>query len=271
MKSGKRIRHSQPHPTNVRHFHFKRGSTAMPASKRQIEANRRNAAGPHQMTEPGKQAIRANAIRHGLTSRLHVVLEGEDQQFFDELRDALLADYAPATTQETLLVHQIAEHYWRLIRARNMETATLSASTQAFEIEFNMPAEGQPGSDPSHVALAYSQHDKLFARLGRYETTIERSYYRAIRELQKLQSSRIRSVSQSHASSESQVAEIPQPPITNEPAPTEIRSVSQSTRATPHPAPAKTAYTVKDMALAEISMSPEAFEEALDIFTAPPA
>jgi len=29
------------------------------ATQRQIEANRRNAAGPHQMTDAGKQAIRA--------------------------------------------------------------------------------------------------------------------------------------------------------------------------------------------------------------------
>jgi hypothetical protein len=239
-------------PQRVRHFHFKRGSTAMPASARQIEANRRNAAGPHQMTEAGKQAMRANAVRHGLTSRVHIVLEGEDQQFFDELRDSLLADYAPANTHETILVHQIAEHYWRLLRARNMETASLSASTQAFEIEFDMPAEGQPGADPSHVALAYSQHDKLFARLGRYETAIERSYYRAIRELQKLQANRIRSVSQSAATEE-------------------IRSVSQSTPAAPSPTPVKTVYTAKDLANAAISMSPEQFEEALDIFTAPPA
>jgi hypothetical protein len=229
----------------------------MPASERQIEANRRNAAGPHKMTEAGKQAVRANAVRHGLTSHLYVVLEGEDQQFFDELRDSLLADYAPATTQETILVHQIAEHYWRLLRARNMETASLSASTQAFQIEFNMPAEGQPGADPSHIALAYSQHDKLFARLGRYETTIERSYYRAIRELQKLQSNRIRSVSQSAA------CVAPH----SDSAPEEIRSVSQSTPATP----VKTVHTAEDFALAAISMSPEQFEEALDIFTAPPA
>jgi hypothetical protein len=199
----------------------------MPASARQIEANRRNAAGPHKMTEAGKQAVRANAVRHGLTSHLHIVLEGEDQQFFEELRDSLLADYAPANTQETLLVHQIAEHYWRLLRARNMETASLSGSTQAFLVEFNI-SDDQPGPDPSHVALAYSQHDKLFARLGRYETTIERSYYRAIRELQKLQSSRIRSVSQIHASPENEIAEIPEPPITTEPAPTKIRSVSHS-------------------------------------------
>ena len=62
----------------------------MPASERQIESNRRNAAGPHKMTEAGKQAIRANAVLHGLTSHVHIVLAGEDQQFFNELRDSLL-------------------------------------------------------------------------------------------------------------------------------------------------------------------------------------
>jgi hypothetical protein len=235
----------------------------MPASARQIEANRRNATGPHQMTEIGKQAVRANAIRHGLTSHLHVVLDGEDQQFFNELRDSLLADYAPITTQETLLVHQIAEHYWRLLRARNMETASLSANTQAFEIEFDMPPEGQPGADPSHIALAYSQHDKLFARLGRYETTIERSYYRAIRELQKFQSNRIRSVSQSDPSLESQVAEPSQPPITSEPTPPKIRSVSQS--------PDITARALREaQRMAEITMSQDGLDQLLDDLTAPP-
>jgi hypothetical protein len=238
----------------------------MPASERQIEANRRSAAGPHQMTEAGKQAVRANAVRHGLTSRLHIVLEGEDQQFFDELRDALLADYAPATTQETLLVHQIAEHYWRLLRVRNMETSSLSASTQAFEIEFNMTAEGQPGADPSHVALAYSQRDRLFARLGRYETTIERSYYRAIRELQKLKS--IRSVSQIQASPEIHAKEIPQHPVVSKPipkkpAPTEIRSVSQS--------PETTARALGEAwQMAKITMSNEGLDQLLDDLTAPP-
>jgi len=237
----------------------------MPASARQIEANRRNAAGPHKMTEAGKQAIRANAVRHGLTSHLHVVLEGEDQQFFDELRDSLLADYAPATTQETLLVHQIAEHYWRLLRARNMETTSLSGSVQAFLVKFDIPCDDQPGADPSHLSLAYSQHDKLFARLGRYETTIERSYYRAIRELQKLQSSRIRSVSQSAVEAPEPEPEIrhetPQQPPSAPPEP--IRSVSQS--------PEITARALGEAwQLAKITMSNEALDQLLDELTAPP-
>jgi hypothetical protein len=60
---------------NVRHFHFQQQKEFhMAASARQIEANRRNAAGPHKMTEAGKQSIRTNALRHGLATKLHVVL-----------------------------------------------------------------------------------------------------------------------------------------------------------------------------------------------------
>ena len=55
------------------------------ASQRQIEANRRNAAGPHKMSEEGKEAVRNNAIRHGLAAKRHIVLRGEDQSFYDEL------------------------------------------------------------------------------------------------------------------------------------------------------------------------------------------
>ena len=99
------------------------------ATLRQIEANRRNAAGPHQMSEKGKSAVRANAIRHGLAAKRHIVLRGEDQSFYEELLNALLIDYAPATTQEEMLVHQIAEHHWRLLRARNMETATFECNS----------------------------------------------------------------------------------------------------------------------------------------------
>ena len=94
----------------------------MAASARQIEANRRNAAGPHQMTEAGKQSVRVNALRHGLTTRLHVVLPDEDLSFYNQILESLQAEYAPVNTQEEMLVSLISQHYWRLIRVRNMET-----------------------------------------------------------------------------------------------------------------------------------------------------
>jgi hypothetical protein len=163
----------------------------MAASERQIEANRRNAAGPHQMTEAGKQSIRANALRHGLAAKLHVVLAGEDEQFYNEILDSLRDEYAPQSTQEEMLVGQIAENYWRLIRARNMESGSfkLSIKIEAEEYGFNR-VEPDDLLRGANLATALSHHHEIFARIARYETTAERSYYRAIRELQKIQTRR---------------------------------------------------------------------------------
>src|SRR5882724_3786390 len=160
----------------------------MAASVRQIEANRRNAAGPHQMTEAGKQSLRTNALRHGLATKLHVVLAGEDEKFYNELLDSLREGYAPQSTQEEMLVGQIAENYWRLIRARNMESGSfkmgIKIEAQEYGINRVEPDDVLRGAN---LATALSHHHEIFARIARYETTAERSYYRAIRELNKLQ------------------------------------------------------------------------------------
>jgi hypothetical protein len=221
----------------------------MAASAQQIEANRRNAAGPHKMTEAGKQSLRTNALRHGLAARLHVVLAGEDEKFYNEILESLREEYAPQSTQEEMLVGQIAENYWRLIRARNMESGSfkLGIKIEAEEYGFNR-VEPDDLLRGANLATALSHHHEIFARIARYETTAERSYYRAIRELDKLQTRR------------QKVAERqPQP----EAAPTpEIRSVLKST-------PNQSACTDEEIELASQTMSKEDFEAFLDKITAP--
>jgi len=44
-----------------------------------------------------------------------------------------------------------------------------------------------PLASGANLATALSHHHEILARIARYETTAERSYYRAIRELEKLQ------------------------------------------------------------------------------------
>ncbi len=78
----------------------------------------------HFRSDADKQSIRANALRHGLAAKLHVVLAGEGQNLYSEILESLRSDYAPQCTQEELLVNQIAENYWRFMRARNMESGT---------------------------------------------------------------------------------------------------------------------------------------------------
>jgi hypothetical protein len=229
----------------------------MAASARQIEANRRNAAGPHQMTEAGKQSIRANALRHGLAAKLHVVLAGEDEKFYNEILESLREEYAPQSTQEEMLVGQIAENYWRLIRARNMESGSfkLGIKIEAEEYGFNR-VEPDDLLRGANLATALSHHHEIFARIARYETTAERSYYRAIRELDKLQKSHARQ--QVNTPPAPEIRSVPQNEPSARPAP-EIRSVPQS----------RVDYTTEELETAKLTMSKEDFEALLDKITAP--
>jgi hypothetical protein len=203
----------------------------MAASAKQIEANRRNAAGPHQMTEAGKQSIRTNAIRHGLACKIHVVLPGEDQEFFNEILASLQTDYAPAGAQEEMLVHQIAEHYWRLIRARNMETASFGYGLKKLSQEFPVNLiESDDTQRGENITTALSRYDNIFWKVSRYETPVERSYYRAIRELQKIQAQPRRPAPQPapEPTSPEQIRSVQQNEESTPPAPEQIRSVPQN-------------------------------------------
>ena len=221
------------------------------ASQRQIEANRRNAAGPHKMSDEGKEAIRQNAIRHGLAAKRHIVLRGEDQSFYDEVLNALLDDYAPANTQEEMLVHQIAEHHWRLLRARKMETGGFEVNlTDVAEKTGDAPDDMDPLDHAAALAGALALCDRTLSKVHRYETAAERSYYRAIRELTNLQKIRkreeakeIRSVPQKQQRQQEQQCE-PEP----------IRSVPQK--------PVEAASAAKPVRL--IDLSPEEAVEYLD-------
>ena len=225
------------------------------ATARQIEANRRNASGPHNMTEAGKQAVRGNAIRHGLAARVHIVLPGEDQNFYNEILESLRAEYAPSTTQEELLVHQIVESYWRLIRARNMESGSFLEVEADFARQYGV--KSNPAGDltrAAQLAMAFSKNGKLFDKISRYETTAERSYYRAIRELQRIQKNK---PVRDHQDSETPTLA---PTLAPTPAPAEFRSVPQNR---PNP-------THLDMERAGMRMSEAEFTSFLDEITAPP-
>ena len=228
------------------------------ATARQIEANRRNATGPHQMSEPGKQAIRGNAIRHGLATRIHVVLPGEDQSFYDEILESLQTEYAPATPHEEMLVHQITENYWRLIRARNMESGSLKLSLENVSKEFGL--RGVDADDLSRgakLALALAKQQNLFAQVNRYETTAERSYYRAIRELRTAQRNR---QPEPAASPAPEIRSVPQ----SEPAPSQAPPPAGEIRSVPQ-------YTLADIEHASLTMSPEELDAFMDRITAPPS
>ena len=135
----------------------------------QIAANTENAqlsTGPR--TPEGKARSARNACSHGLTSRDLVIAE-DDRAEFEELQTSLYAELSPEGPLETGIFQQLIHASWNLARIRRLEA-------ELWQIEPNL--------------LLDESASKAFDRLGRYQGRTERSYFRALRELQQLQSNR---------------------------------------------------------------------------------
>jgi hypothetical protein len=197
-------------------------------SEKQIQANRRNAqrsTGPN--TPEGKDAVRLNANKHGLRSQ-EVLLPGEDEEALKELDENLRAELQPVGEHENLLVDGIVAAHWRLRRLRRVEAGIFAwelygelaerAQQEAQSYESNVYIELASSDDiitdeqKHQQALSKAQEMKAkqdaetatlgrtfirdadqanaFSKLSRYETTIWRSLYKALHELQRLQAAR---------------------------------------------------------------------------------
>ncbi len=171
------------------------------ATLKQFEANRRNAqksTGPK--TPEGKAAISMNALRHGLRART-VVLPGEDPSEFHQFCDDLEVEWTPQSRTEQFYVEQMAVSQWKLIR---MEVGEVAIFEDVERAQSQLP---------------------LLDRFWQAECRLERSYARAQRELERLQTSRRQPVQQPQ-----EPTPAPQPA---EKAPSAAAAPAQSTRAEP--------------------------------------
>ena len=145
-------------------------------SQRQIEANRRNATnstGPR--TTRGKAVVALNAVQHGLLSR-QAVIQGESEAELIDLGKRLRSQLAPMGELELLLADRIISTAWRLRRAIALES---------------MFFDTKRGNNSSLCgALTYKGDRDKLQLLSRYELTLERSLFRALYELQRLQAER---------------------------------------------------------------------------------
>ena len=164
------------------------------STSKQVAANQANAqrsTGPKSLE--ARAAVRNNAIKHGLTSK-QLIIPGEDPEAFHSLASDLTESYHPANAQEQILVIQIAESLWRLLRARGIETATFQlhmlSTTPPSGVQTGMRLR-TPANEAEAAARAFDDHAHTFDKLRRYEAAIERAYYRAIDHLLKLQKLRL--------------------------------------------------------------------------------
>ncbi|MEE8433542.1 MAG: hypothetical protein V3S64_02025 [bacterium] len=155
------------------------------ASKKQIEANRRNAkksTGPK--TEEGKAKSSMNALKHGLTSQ-RVWLNEEEKKDFHQFRFGLMDEMEPIGSLETQFVCRIAAQMWRLARVPGIEAELL------VKMSYDMVEDAYTSlGEAFHKDIG--TYDGSLGRLARYEAILDRGLIRLMNEYRKIQADRRR-------------------------------------------------------------------------------
>ena len=162
------------------------------ATPAQIAANRANAlksTGPR--TAEGKQRSSLSALKHGLTAHT-LVLPHEDTLGYGQLRESMYNQYQPATEQECMVVDQLTASWWRTIRVRQIETDMLDLQIRTLTDQYP-DKENTQATDRQALAVRFvTESERDFVNFMRYDAAIERSFYRALNTLEKLQAARRR-------------------------------------------------------------------------------
>lgn len=146
----------------------------------------------------GKPLPRFNALKHGILARHLVVAEGRSPETGAELarlHAQFRAELAPAGLAEELLVERLLVAYWRhrriILAEQSLLRRDLARNVTARDLIRDRPAPPahQPtAADPdAYLLLNGSDADHL----ARYESPLEKEFYRALRELLSLQRQRL--------------------------------------------------------------------------------
>jgi hypothetical protein len=147
------------------------------ASEKQIAANRENGKKGGVKTEQGKQAVRFNAVSHGLFTR-NAALPCEDAECLTSLRDRYMDEIKPVGESETLLVERIISSTWRLRRALDSEQKYTRPSAQ----NINSVTDYLRGIDYRYDG---------WQNYLKYENALDAQIYKARRELERIQRIRL--------------------------------------------------------------------------------
>ena len=161
-------------------------------SKKQLAANRKNALKGGVKTKKGKMVSRYNAMKHGLLCK-EVLIEGEDKKTLRKLEKKIRATIKPVGAIEHLLTDRIIANVWRLRRAMRVERNSMEWEKN-YKEEFSLTGKSEllDQLDPQKARKRTTMMivNPGTEKLLRYESMIERSIYKALHELQRIQSAR---------------------------------------------------------------------------------
>jgi len=163
----------------------------MPASEARIRANQDNAlhsTGP--VTDAGKERSRRNGLKHGLTGEGIVIPDGDVAEV--ERRSSAFRAERPASGEVgDILVRRMAVLSVRMDRAVGHEHAAIAANVSRALAEFEAP-EGVDAETAARLRaraadLATFDPSKEATLARKYEAAAERGFFRALKELQRVE------------------------------------------------------------------------------------
>jgi len=168
------------------------------STEKRIAANRRNAqlsTGPK--TPVGRAKASMNALRHGVLAQ-RMLLPGEDPTELAELEARICVAVAPEGQLEEALAERVVACVWRLRRVYGIETSLLASEMHDTRRSRGSMAGLRTLTDTtermlSDLGFAFvcdANTANAISKLSRYEVSLDRSMYRALHELQRLQAER---------------------------------------------------------------------------------
>src|ERR1700719_374172 len=147
------------------------------ATIKQIEANRLNSqksTGPRSVE--GKARSSQNALKSGIDAE-SLIIHGEDRAALETLTQEYVERFHPTTPEQRHFVDILIRDDWQLRRLAKVDA-------QVWERELISPLKYDQNAP---LGSAYACGSTTFSRLQRRMDCAERSYQRALRELQRLQ------------------------------------------------------------------------------------
>ena len=147
------------------------------ATLKQLEANRRNAlksTGPS--TDAGKAASSTNALKTGIYAK-SLIIPGEDAAELEALIADFYVAHQPAAADERSLVDTLISNEWIQRRLRNAER-------QIWEQSIHLSMEQNRCTADSTLEDSFLRREQRFTVLRRQVASCERSFHRALRDLE---------------------------------------------------------------------------------------
>ena len=142
-------------------------------------------------TPEAKERVKYNALRHGFTGQVLIMIPDEREKF-DAFVKGMMPDLAPIGTHETFLANSMAEEAWRLnqIRARCNNLSAVGDFNGAGDKY--RPMEGQHPAIQTAVIDSVVAHNqpKELALMSLYGQRTQRAYEKYKKDLNELQEKR---------------------------------------------------------------------------------